>query len=122
MPGYKVVPSQLSKLGAAFVAADGGKIDNQGEALLSLITKDSGGVGHAVKANFQIADVTRALWSVGLICDSGLQVTFAAMSASISDKSGREICHFVRRHGLYIATVQLENPMHEGFGRPEPVR
>jgi hypothetical protein len=122
VPGYKVVPSALSKLGAAFVAADGGKIDNQGEALLSLITTDSKGAGHAVKANFQIADVTRALWSVGLICDSGLQVTFAAMSASILDKSGRELCHFERRHGLYIATVKLENPMHEGFGRPGPVR
>ena len=104
------------------MAADGGKIDNQGEALLSLITTDSKGAGHAVRANFQIADVTRALWSVGLICDSGLQVTFATMSASILDKSGREICHFERRHGLYIATVQLENPMHEGFGRPGPMR
>jgi hypothetical protein len=122
VPGYKVVPSALSKLGAAFVAADGGKIDNQGEALLNLVTMDAKGAGHAVKANFQIADVTRALWSVGLICDSGLQVTFAAMSASILDKSGVEICHFERRHGLYIAKVQLENPMHEGFGRPGPVR
>jgi hypothetical protein len=44
------------------------------------------------------------------------------MSASILDKSGRELCHFERRHGLYIATVKLENPMHEGFGRPGPVR
>ena len=122
VPGYKVEPSQLSKLGAAFVAADGGKIENQGEALLSLITSDSKGTGHAVKANFQIADATRALWSVGLICDSGLQVTFAAMSASILDKKGREICHFERRHGLYIATVKLENPLHESFGRQGPVR
>jgi hypothetical protein len=121
VPGYKVVPSALSKLGAAFVAADGGKIDNQGEALLSLITTDSRGAGHAVRANFQIADVTRALWSVGLICDSGLDVKFAAMSASILDRSGKEICHFERRHGLYIATVQLENPLHESFGRPGPV-
>ena len=122
VPGYQVVPSQLSKLGAAFVAADGGKIDNEGEALLNLVTMDSKGTGHAVKANFQIADVTRALWSVGLICDSGLQVTFAATSASILDKAGKEICHFERRHGLYIATVQLENPLREGFGRQGPVR
>ena len=122
VPGYQVVPSALSKLGAAFVAADGGKIDNEGEALLNMVTSDSKGGGHAVKANFQIADVTRALWSVGLICDSGLQVRFAAMSASILSKSGEEICHFERRHGLYIATVQLENPCHESFGRPGPVR
>ena len=117
-----MVPSQLSKLGAAFVAADGGKIDNEGEALLNLVTMDSNGTGHAVKADFQIAGVMRALWSVGLICDSGLQVTFAATSASILDKAGEEICHFERRHGLYIATVQLENRFHEGFGRQGPVR
>ena len=104
------------------MAADGGKIDNEGEALLNMVTTDSKGGGHAVKANLQIADVTRALWSVGLICDSGLQVTFAAMSASILSKAGEEICHFERRHGLYIATVQLENPRHESFGRPGPVR
>ena len=88
VPWYNVVPSALSKLGAAFVAADGGKIDNQGEALLNLVTLDSKGSGHAVRANFQIADATRALWSVGLICDSGLQVKFAAMTASILDPSG----------------------------------
>jgi hypothetical protein len=82
---------------------------------------DSKGSGHAVRANFQIADATRALWSVGLICDSGLQVKFAAMSASIFGRSGKEICHFGRKHGLYIATVQLENPAHESFGRPGPV-
>jgi hypothetical protein len=120
--GYKVVPSALSKLGAAFVAAGGWEIDNQGEALLSLITTESKGTGHAVKANFQIADVARALCSVGLICDSGFQVTFAAMSASILDKSGREICHFERRHCLHIATVQLEHPLHAGCGRPGPAR
>ena len=49
----------------------------------------SKGTGHAVKANVQIADVTRALWSVGLICDSGLQVTFwpAGTSAVNADKA-----------------------------------
>lgn len=120
VPGYQVVPSALSKLGAAFVAADGGKIDNQGEALLNLVTSDAKGRGHAVKANFQIADVTRPLWSVGLICDSGLDVRFRAESASILNKEGVEICHFERKHGLYIATVQLENPAHEGFGRLGP--
>ena len=61
VPGYQVVPSALSKLGAAFVAADGGKIENQGEALLNLVTPDAKGRGHAVKADFQIADVTRPL-------------------------------------------------------------
>jgi hypothetical protein len=120
VPGYQVVPSALSKLGAAFVAADGGKIENQGEALLNLVTSDASGNGHAVKADFQIADVTRPLWSVGLICDSGLDVRFRAESASILNKEGVEICHFERKHGLYIATVQLENPAHEGFGRLGP--
>ena len=120
VPGYQVVPSVLSKLGAAFVAAGGGKIDNQGEALFNLVTSDAKGRGQAAKTDLQLADVTRPFWSVGLICDSGLDVRFRAESASILNKEGVEICHFERKHGLYIATVQLENPAHEGFGRLGP--
>ena len=77
-------------------------------------------MGHAAKANVQIADVTRPLWSVGFICDSGLYFRFRAEPASILSTDGVEICHFERKHGLYIATVQLENPAHEGFGRLGP--
>ena len=107
--GYKVVESALSRAGASFVAADGGRIHNEGEALLNIETEDAKGRWHKVTSMFQVAEVTRPLWSVGVICDSGLDV----------DKTGYELCYFPRdAGGLYIATVRVRNPEHPGFTRP----
>ena len=114
-PGYSVKPSAMSKAGAAFLAADGGRIPNYGEVTVSMVSHDSKGEPHRISSRFEAADVTRALWSVGLICDSGLDVTFAAERALVSDKDGQEVCVFHRTNGLYVAEVQVENP---GFHRP----
>ena len=118
-PGYKVNPSPMSKAGAAFLAADGGRISNYGEVHVNLMTFDSGGTAHKVTSKFEAADVTRALWSVGLICDSGLDVQFSSKKALVKDQRGNEVCVFHRENGLYVAEVQVENPEHpEGFQRP----
>ena len=110
----------MSKAGAAFLAADGGRIPNYGEVKLNLVSPDSKGEAHRITSRFEVADVTRALWSVGLICDRGLNVVFAKGHAKVLDGAGKELCHFDRRNGLYIAKVKLRNPKHvaEGFGRP----
>ena len=117
IPGYDVKESVLSKAGAAFLAADGGRIKNHGESLLKIVAEDVKGGEHNISSHFQVADVTRALWSVGLICDSGLDVRFRKDSASVLDPNGNEVCHFERTGGLYIATVKLENPEHPDFQR-----
>ena len=118
IPGYSVLESALSRAGAGFVAADGGRMDNLGEALLHLVTLDSRGGEHNVHSTFQVADVTRALWSVGLICDSGLKVEFGQTMAVIKDAQGVEICVFRRVNGLYVAKAKLRNPLFKGFQRP----
>ena len=51
---------------------------------------------------------------MGLICDSGLKVVFSADHASVNDKDNRELCHFTRKQGLYIAMVKLKNPAFNG--------
>ena len=94
-----------------------GAIQNHGESLLQMVTMDGKGSRHAVASHFQVADVTRPLWSVGLITDSGLEVKFWDDHASIFDNSGQEICYFARSGGLYVTTVQLENPAHPVFQR-----
>jgi len=116
-PGYAVQPSAMSKAGAAFLAADGGRIPNYGEVKINLIAHDSKGGSHKVTSRFEAADVTRALWSVGLICDSGLDVRFSSERAVVADKKGQEICVFSRINGLYVAEVDVENPNPEGFHR-----
>ena len=117
IPGYKVMESALSKAGAAFVGADGGRIANHGESLLKIVSEDSNGNKHHITSNFQVADVTKALWSVGLICDSGLDVRFKKHEALILDSRGVELCRFERIGGLYVTTVMLENPGRQGFHR-----
>ena len=89
-----------------------------GEALLHLVTLDSRGGEHNVHSTVQVADVTRALWSVGLICDSGLKVEFGQTMAVIKDAQGVEICVFRRVNGLYVAKAKLRNPLFKGFQRP----
>ena len=117
IPGYKIEESDLSRAGAGFVAADGGRLANLGKALLHLMTMDSQGGVHKVHSTFQVADVTRALWSVALICDSGMDVKFEKTRALILDQAGREICVFQRRNGLYVAKAKLRNPLFQGFQR-----
>ena len=112
IPGYSVAASALTRAGAAFVGADGGRIKNHGEAELHMLTCDKRGGLHAVHTKFQVADVTRALWSVGVICDAGLKVTFDKDTASVRDAKGVELCHFQRKNGLYVATVKLKNPLY----------
>ena len=55
--------------------------------------------------------------SEGKICDKELKAAFYAKTASVRDKTGREICRFERQpNGLYVAKLKLRAP---GFGRPE---
>ena len=117
IPGYTVMESALSRAGAAFVGADGGRIANHGETLLSIVSEDSKGGKHKITSNFQVADVTKALWSVGLICDSGLDVRFKKHEALVLNPQGHELCRFERVGGLYVTTVLLENPAHQDFQR-----
>ena len=115
-PGYAVKPSAMSQSGAAFLAADGGRIQNYGEVQVRMLSDDSKGEAHPIVSRFEAADVTRALWSVSLICDAGLKVDFDSNRAMVSDQRGNEICVFQRSNGLYVAEVDVENP--ESFHRP----
>ena len=119
-PGYVIEESAMSRAGTAFRGADGGKIKNYGQVTLNLLSPDSEGNGHNIASRFEVADVTRALWSVGLITDSGLKVSFSKTNAYVHDQQGKELCVFTRQNGLYVADVKIKNPMHEDFQRREP--
>ena len=118
LPGYEVRDSDLKRAGAAFVAVDGGRLENEGEALLNVVVEDGKGQGHNVRTTVQVADVTRALWSVGVLCDAGLDPRFTRDHAKIFDSRGVELCHFNRKNGLYVAKIKLRNPLFKGFQRP----
>ncbi len=119
VPGYAARASAMSSAGAASFAADGGRIKNYGEVQVNMVSLDSQGKQHLITSKFEAADVTRALWSVGVICDSGLDVRFSATRAWVLDEQGQELCVFHRTagSGLYIAEVMVENPDHPDFQR-----
>ena len=105
-PGYRLEPSEGSKRGVTFKAANGQVIANQGQMVLNLATS----VGAPLQSTFQVCSVHRPLWSVGKICDNGCSVTFDAKGATVKSKEGKSVCTFERRNGLYVTTLNLQRP------------
>ena len=104
-PGYAVDAGKRSS--ATFSAANGEPIENRGQMTLSLLTTE----GHPVQSVFQACEVSRPLWSVSKICDSGCSVTFDDKGAVVKHKAtGKELCVFERKRGLYTASLPLGNP------------
>ena len=106
-PGYVVAPSEGSKAGKGFIAANGARIPNRGEMALSLRIENGG----RLRSTFQVCETNRPLWSVGKICDSGHKVFFTATGAEIiHEKTGKTHIKFERKNGLYVAGLKLANP------------
>ena len=92
---------------AKFAAANGDPIENRGQMTLNLTTT----TGHPIQSVFQVCEVSRPLWSVSKICDAGCSVTFTSKGASVKhDGTGKELCTFERKRGLYVASLPLSKP------------
>ena len=103
-------PSAGSRNGRHFIAANGDRMANQGEAELNMVAPG----GRTVKSTFQIADVTRALFSVSKMCDEGCEVHFAQTEAIVT-KGGKVITRVAREGGLYCVEMQLKDePSNDG--------
>ena len=112
-PGYEVAESPGSRSGQSFSAAGGHRLKNRGQMSLELFA-DNG----VINSVFQVAAVTRPLWSVSKIADAGYSAKFDAQKAVILDKNQNVVCTFERRGGLYVAKMRMRNPKHSGFIRP----
>ncbi len=104
--GFTIEPSRASQRGLGFIAANGAKILNLGEARVAMKEQNHGQV---IKSTFQVADVSRPLYSVSKICDEGCEVHFCNTHAWIT-KDGVEIAKFTRERGLYVAEMMLGKP------------
>ena len=108
VPGYVVEPSPGSLANHHFVAAGGKRIKMEGQVRAQF----ANGGGEAYTSCFQVAAVTRPLWSVGRICDKGYSAIFTDQEAKIVDKEGTTVCLFQRVGGLYLGNMRLRNPHH----------
>ena len=121
-PHYKVEESAGSRAGQNFIAANNHRIPNRGQMTLALRGEGGGSrKGREIKTTFQVATVSRPLWSVGRICDEGYDVKFMKDEALVMKKDGTVVCRFERRGGLYIAKMSLRNPLYKkDFRRQAP--
>ena len=55
----------------------------------------------------QIAEVSRPLYSVSKICDSGASVTFSNSEAVVKSKDGAVLAKFKREGGLYVTDLEF---------------
>jgi hypothetical protein len=106
-------PSRGSERGAHFVDAGGNRIQNQGESQLHMLEPG----GKTIRSTFQVADVTRALYSVSKICDEGCEVYFTATEAVVT-KNGVVVTRFGREGGLYCAEMQIKDEPGNGDASP----
>ncbi len=91
---------------------------NKGQVTLHLLAPNGVGDGEEkISTVFQVADVTRPLWSVSKVCDAGYDVKFSKKQATILDEHGQPVCVFERQGGLYVARMRLRNPKYRGFSR-----
>ena len=117
-PSYLVQESAGSRAGQNFIAANNHRIPNRGQMTLALQCEKYGGKkGREIKTTFQVAAVSRPLWSVGRICDEGFEVKLLKDEAQVLKKDGTVVCRFKRQGGLYIAKMSLRNPLYKSFQR-----
>ena len=111
-----------------FTGAGGDGIKNHGKAEVALVMED----GRVINNVVQVAEVTRALHSTGLICDTKKEVLFTETEAvvvpagTLSKYLGmiKRIAEYKRKGGLYVAKMKIRkrvspnSPKAAPFGRP----
>jgi hypothetical protein len=101
VPGAEIAPSPASRAGRYFQGANGKTIENKGQSTVRMRAKDT---DVRINSIFQIAQVSRPLYSVSKICDTGCEVHFTKDEGRVT-RNGKLIAAFPRRGGLYIGTL-----------------
>ena len=107
-----------------FVTASGDRIPGNGELRVEM---EPDGSPLIVCSTFQVTEVSRPLYSVAKICDSGCDVRFAKEAAVVS-KEGKELFRFERSAGgLCSKKMTVRSPASTGRSasaagtdRPQP--
>ena len=95
----KIKDSWGSRNGVNYVAANNGKIKNEGEVDFEFQTAE----GDDEMLTIQIAEVNKALGSISYLVDRGYRITFDK-----DIKSGRDLSHMVKKVGNRITRFRRE--------------
>ena len=117
VPGYDIEPSAGSRANRHYTDASGHPIVNEGEAKVLVKLPAGKDAMNSATTTFQVADVTRPLFSVSKICEKGNDVLCGDNMAYVLDKDHNVVAQFGKRNGLYVSTLSVKNPRHKGFQR-----
>ena len=101
-----------------FVGANNSRIKNFGKAKVVMTTDD----GKDIMNTFNVADVSRPLHAVSVVCDTDKEVLFTKGEAVVVPDGAlsrflgtiKAIAKYPRKGGLYVARMRVKNP------RPKP--
>ncbi len=99
LEGLVVEESPGSRANRHFIAANVQRIANRGQVQARVVHDK---LGTTFGSTFQVADVSRPLYSVSKMCDAGATVSVNAKEALVY-KNGRLLARFERQGGLYVA-------------------
>ena len=113
-----------------FTGAGGDGIKCHGKAEVTLVQEN----GKTISNDVQVAEVTRALHSTGLICDERKEVLFTRGESVVVPEgalskflgSVRKIAEYKRKGNLHVAKmnvkrmVQMQKKEHENDSKPMP--
>ena len=101
VPGYQVEQSARTR---DFVGPDGSSIKHHGQVSARMEANDT---KSSVDSVFQVADVSRCLYSVSKITRNGGRVIFEGKEAKVY-KGSRLVTTFKELNGLYVTTMKLK--------------
>ena len=112
LPAHETTPSAGSKANDYFVAANGGRIYNEGEKKLIISTLDKSNLR---KMTFQVAKAKKALGSVNSMVRNGNRVVFDLDElgndyAYIENKKSKEKLWMRVENGVYVLDVLVAPP------------
>ena len=103
----------MSRKGQSFIAADQGRIENQGQQSLHIATNE----GREGMTRVQIGDVNRPLMSVSQMCDQGNYVLFTSEGGSVLNLHDGNWSDFERLHNVYSMDRWLTSE--DANGKPQ---
>jgi len=109
-----VVPSRMSRAGGRYRAANGTKIRNLGQQLVSFTTAE----GHSCSMPFQVAEVERPLISVAHLTAAGNRVELNDAGGCIVNRTTGRAIELTKRGRIYTIEMQVAPAAASGFPRP----
>ena len=111
--------SEASRRGVHYIAANNGRIPNEGEYDFRFVTPE----GHEEELTMQIAEVNKALASISYLVDNGYKVTFDKDDkgndmSMMMHKPSKRITRFRREKNVRVLDAMIDTSPDTDFPRP----